>query len=162
MTRPYFLSDALENTHPQLSRFGDELMARFPRRPPGRLHHFRHRPGPERFIHLLDQYVGSQEDNRYTLGTQFLATVTISADNILRVADILGPCVQCFWYSRSHSARSTGRFQIAIVIRPCRILSESETMVSEAFACRIGPKPASGRLLTSRLLFTDVLQFKWT
>jgi hypothetical protein len=80
MTRPYFLSDALENTHPQLSRFGDELMTRFPRRL-GRLHHIRHRPGPERFIHLLDQYVGSQEDNRYTLGTQFLATVRISADN---------------------------------------------------------------------------------
>jgi hypothetical protein len=90
MTRPYFSSDALENTHPQLSRFGDELMTRFPRRP-GRLHHFRHRSGPERFIHLLDQYVGSQEGNRNTLGTQFLVTVTISADNILRVADILGP-----------------------------------------------------------------------
>ena len=29
MTRPYFSSDALENTHPQLSRFGDELMTGF-------------------------------------------------------------------------------------------------------------------------------------
>src|ERR1019366_3137304 len=44
--------------------------------------------GDSHFIHLLDQYVGDQGDNRYTLGTQFLVTVPVPADNTFRDADI--------------------------------------------------------------------------
>ncbi len=45
--------------------------------------------GKSDFIHLLDQYVGSSADNRYTLGTSFLAGYPISANHTLAIGDIL-------------------------------------------------------------------------
>lgn len=40
--------------------------------------------GTSQFIHLLDQYVKSSKDNRYTLGTQFGASLAIPSDNTFR------------------------------------------------------------------------------
>jgi hypothetical protein len=45
--------------------------------------------GKSDFIHVVDQYAGSTTDNRYTLGTQFLATYPIPVNHTLHIADIL-------------------------------------------------------------------------
>jgi hypothetical protein len=45
--------------------------------------------GKSGFIHLLDQYVGSTADNRYTLGTSFIApSYPIPANHTLTVLDV--------------------------------------------------------------------------
>lgn len=45
--------------------------------------------GRSNFIHLLDQYVGSSANNRYTLGTSFEAAYPIPANHTLAIPDIL-------------------------------------------------------------------------
>jgi hypothetical protein len=45
--------------------------------------------GRSQFIHLLDQYVGVSANNRYTLGTQFLANYPIPSNHTLGINDIL-------------------------------------------------------------------------
>jgi hypothetical protein len=40
--------------------------------------------GAGQFIHVLDQYVKSSKDNRYTLGAQFGATLPVPSDNTFR------------------------------------------------------------------------------
>jgi len=45
--------------------------------------------GKSEFIHLLDQYIGSSANNRYTLGTQFIApNYPIPANHTLLIQDI--------------------------------------------------------------------------
>jgi len=45
--------------------------------------------GNSDFMHVVDQYTGSWADNRYTLGTSFLATYPIPANHTLQMSDIL-------------------------------------------------------------------------
>ncbi len=44
--------------------------------------------GRSNFIHLLDQYVGNSANNRYTLGTSFLATYPVPANHTIKDSDL--------------------------------------------------------------------------
>jgi len=45
--------------------------------------------GESEYIHLVDQYVGSSANHRYTVGKSFNPTYPIPANNTLTVSDIL-------------------------------------------------------------------------
>ncbi len=45
--------------------------------------------GESNFVHVLDQYVGSYSDDRYTLGTSFLVGYPIPATHTLQINDLL-------------------------------------------------------------------------
>ena len=42
-----------------------------------------------RFIHVVDQYAGATADNRYTLGTSYLASLTLPANHTFQRSDII-------------------------------------------------------------------------